>query len=103
VNITGVVNFTQFWSPNFDLDNVTIGEILADINIASNVVVQVESWFTAFFINGGLDAFFQNTTLEIEGGNLTTNISTGMPNGNVVVVDVSASVEAVIAWITTNF
>jgi hypothetical protein len=79
VNATvGYLNFTDFWSPIYDLENVTIAEILVDIRAASSVVVKVESWFTAFFINGGINAIFGvNTTYSIESSSLTTNISTG--------------------------
>jgi hypothetical protein len=107
VNLTGAINFTEFWTPNFDLESVTIGEILTDISIASNIVSQVETWFSAFFgANGGLDSIlggFSNETISIEAGNMTTNITLGTPSGAAVVVDVSANVEAVIAWITANF
>ena len=106
VNLTGAINFTQFWTPNFDLESVTIGEILTDLSIASNIVGQVESWFSAFFVNGGLTNLiggFANETISIESGNITTNITTGIPSGAAVVVEVSAGVEAVIAWITANF
>jgi hypothetical protein len=103
VNITGAINFTQFWTPNFDLESVTIGEILNDLSIASNIVGQVENWFSAFFVNGGLTNLLNvNETISIEGGNQTTNITIGSGSAPVV-VDVSAGVEAVIAWITANF
>lgn len=102
VNLTGAVNFTQFWSPNFDLESVTIGEILADLSIASNVVSQVENWFSAYFVNGVSSFLGGNETISIEGGNQTTNITIGSGSAPIV-VDVSANVEAVIAWITANF
>jgi len=56
VNVTGVVNFTQFWKADFDLESVTIGEILADISIGSNIVSQAEAWFTSFFASGDIEA-----------------------------------------------
>lgn len=103
VNITGAINFTEFWSSSFDLESVTIAEVLTELSVASNIVVQVESWFSAFFVCGGLNDFFGNSTISFESGNETTNITLGVPSGNDVVVDVSANVEAVIAWITLNF
>ena len=57
-NVTGTANFTEFWQPGFDLESVTISEILNDLSIASNVVVQVETWFTNVFLNSGLQAIF---------------------------------------------
>lgn len=54
LNVTGQINFTDIWSPSFDLESVTIGEILNDINTASNVITQVRVWFSTFFVNGGI-------------------------------------------------
>jgi len=104
VQINGTANFTQFWSPDFDLDTVSIGQIKNDLSIASNVIVQVEGWFTGFFVNGGVDAILgQNTTYVIEGENgQSTNISTGSSQ-NVVTINVPSQVEAIVEWITSNF
>lgn len=95
---------TQFWRPEFDLDTVSIGQIKRDLSIVSNIVVQVEGWFTAFFINGGVDAILgQNTTYVIEGDNgQVTNITTGTAE-NTVTLNVPSQVEAIVAWITANF
>lgn len=45
LNVSGQISFTEFWKPDFDFDNVTVGEIIADINTASNVITQVKLWF----------------------------------------------------------
>jgi len=56
VQINGTAEFTQFWSSDFDLDTVSVADIKRDLSIVSNIVVQVEGWFTGFFVNGGIDA-----------------------------------------------
>lgn len=104
IQINGTANFTQFWKPEFDLDTVSLAEIKNDLSIASNVVVQVEGWFTSFFVNGGVDAILgQNTNYVITGENgESTTISTGSAN-NTVTLNVPNTVEAIVAWITANF
>lgn len=78
--------------------------IKEDLNIASNVVSQVEGWFASFFVNGGINAILgQNTTFVIESENgEMTNITTGSGSSSVV-LEVSDQVESIVAWITANF
>lgn len=104
VQINGTAEFTQFWKPEFDLDTVSIAEIKRDLSIASNVVVQVEGWFTSFFVNGGVDAILgQNTNYVIVGENgQSVNIATGTAESTVT-LNVPNQVEAIVSWITTNF
>ena len=104
VQINGTANFTQFWSPSFDLDTVSVADIKRDLSISSNVVSQCTGWFTSFFVNGGVEAILgMNTNYVIESDNgQMTNISTGTAE-NTVTLNVPNQVEAIVEWITANF
>lgn len=102
-NVTGAISFTDFWSPDFDLESVTVGEIINDLSIASNIVSQVEVWFTSFVVEGASLLTGADATILIESGVETTTISTGAGSVNPIVVNVPQNVEAIIAWITANF
>jgi len=48
------LNFTQIWIPQYDLDNVTVAIVLADINSTfPSIIEKTENFFTEFFgVNG---------------------------------------------------
>jgi len=84
---------------------VSIGEILADLRVASNFVSQVEGFFNAFYVSGGVDAILgYDITYSIQGESMSTNITVGeYSSDNTIVLPVSDNVEAIIQWITVNF
>lgn len=105
IEVEGAENFTQFWKPEFDLDSVTIGDILVDLKVASNLVSAVENWFVAFYVNGGIDLILgYDITYSIQGSSSTTNITAGTgADGNLILIPVPDNVESIVQWITGNF
>ena len=84
---------------------MTIGEILNDLSVASNLVSQVQNFYTAFYVSGGVDAILgYDITYSIQGESMTTNITVGeYSSDNTIVLPVPDNVEAIVQWITSNF
>jgi len=91
-NVTAVVllNFTAIWSPVYDLAQITVAEVVADLNATSSIIINTTSWFQVFFGPNGLVTL--NTTLSMQQANQTTNSSFG--------INIPVGLEAIVAWIT---
>jgi len=85
-----LLNFTDIWSPIYDLSQITVAEVVADLNGSSSIIVNTTSWFHMFFGPNGLVTL--NTTLSMQQANQTTNTSFG--------INIPVGLEAIVAWIT---
>jgi hypothetical protein len=63
-NSNASLNFSAIWIPIYDLANITVDEILADLNSSSSIVAQTINFFGTFFGPNGFVPL--NTTFSIE-------------------------------------
>lgn len=56
------LNFSDFWSPVYDLEFVSLDIVLSDLNSASSIVNNCTTWFGHFF---GLQGFVTLKTTRV--------------------------------------
>jgi len=99
-----LLNFTDIWVPLFDLPNVTVAQVVADLNATSSIITDTLSFFNTFFGPTGFvtlsppivpsNATVSNTTVSTipVSNNTLTNTSFG--------VNIPVGLGAIVQWIT---
>ena len=87
-----LLNFTMIWKEIYDDDNMTLSDIIADLNLTSTIVVDLKEWFSFFF---GIEGVVTLDRVEpsippVSGG------GDGQPS------DIPPGMEAIVEWITVQ-
>jgi hypothetical protein len=98
-----VVSFTGIWSTAYDLANVTVSDIIADLSATSTIVTSTFTWFEAFFGVQGFYTVSGSSVTEIE-QEVTTSISGFISSSGLATLEAGlpAELQAIISWIEVN-
>jgi hypothetical protein len=85
-----LLNFTDIWKPVYNETQVTVAEVVADLNGSSSIIVNTTSWFHMFFGPNGLVTL--NTTLSMQQSNQSKNTSFG--------INIPVDLATMVTWVT---